>query len=93
MQRYGYIYEDICTLKNIRNAHMHARKDKLFYAEVKMVDSNPEYYFNQIREMLVNYSYEVGEYIVETINESGKERVLMKLPYYPDRIIQWAIVL
>ena len=43
--------------------------------------------------MLVNYSYEVGEYIVETINESGKERVLMKLPYYPDRIIQWAIVL
>ena len=72
---------------------MHARKDKLFYAEVKMVDSNPEYYFKQIREMLVNYSYKVGEYIVETINESGKERVLMKLPYYPDRIIQWAIVL
>lgn len=72
---------------------MHARKDKLFYAEVKMVDSNPKYYFKQIQEMLVNYSYEVGEYIVETINEAGKERVLMKLPYYPDRIIQWTIVL
>ena len=93
MQRYGYIYEDICTLENIRNAHMHARKDKLFYAEVKMVDSNPEYYFKQIQEMLVNYSYEVGEYIVEIINEAGKERTLMKLPYFPDRIIQWAIVL
>lgn len=93
MQRYGYIYKDICTLENIRNAHMHARKDKLFYAEVKMVDSNPEYYFKQIQEMLVNYSYEVGEYIVEIINEAGKERTLMKLPYFPDRIIQWAIVL
>ena len=29
---------------------------------------------------------------MELISDSGKRRVLYKLPYYPDRIIQWAIL-
>lgn len=45
MLRVGYLYEKICTIENIREAHKHARKDKLFYKEVKMVDSDPDYYF------------------------------------------------
>lgn len=93
MLRVGYLYEKICTIENIREAHKHARKDKLFYKEVKMVDSDPDYYFAQIRDILLNHTYKVGKYIVEVINESGKDRTLMKLPYFPDRIIQWAIIL
>lgn len=93
MIRVGYIYDKICTIENIRQAHQCARRDKLFYKEVKMVDANPEHYFKLIQEMLLTHTYNVGEYIVEIINESGKDRTLMKLPYYPDRIIQWAIIL
>lgn len=93
MKRYGNIYEKICTMDNLRLAHQHAREDKLFYKEVKMVDADPDKYLGMIHEMLVNESYEVSEYTVSIINDKGKERELAKLPYFPDRIIQWAIML
>lgn len=80
-------------MDNLREAHKNAREDKLFYAEVKMVDSNPDFYLGQIQEMLKNHTYNVSEYDISTINDKGKERELMKLPYFPDRIIQWAIML
>lgn len=68
-------------------------KDKLFYKEVKMVDQDPDKYLKEIQEMLLNDTYEVSEYTVSIINDKGKERELEKLPYFPDRIIQWAIML
>ena len=58
-----------------------------------MVDSDPECYLGQIHDMLKNGTYEVSDYDVSIINDKGKERELMKLPYFPDRIIQWAILL
>ncbi len=93
MKRQGGIFPKIYEMDNLREAHRNARKDKLFYKEVKMVDSNPDYYFGQIQEMLKNKTYEVSEYTVSVISDKGKERELRKLPYFPDRIIQWAIML
>lgn len=93
MKRYGNIFAKIYDMENLKLAHQNARKDKLFYKEVKMVDSNPEYYLKKIQEMLINKTYTVSEYDISVINDKGKERELMKLPYYPDRIIQWAIML
>lgn len=93
MKRYGNIFEKIYSMENLCEAHKNARKDKLFYKEVKMVDSNPAYYLGLIQDMLKNKTYRVSDYDVSIINDKGKERELMKLPYFPDRIIQWAIVL
>lgn len=93
MNRHGGIYDKICTMENLREAHRNARKDKLFYKEVQMVDADPEYYLSQIQEMLINETYEVSEYTHSVINDKGKTRDLAKLPYFPDRIIQWAIML
>lgn len=93
MKRYGNIYEKIFTIENLKLAHKNARKDKAFYKDVKKVDSDPEFYLGQIQEMLMNKTYTVSEYSVSTINDKGKQRELMKLPYFPDRIIQWAILL
>lgn len=93
MKRYGNIFEKIYDMDNLREAHKNARKDKLFYKEVKMVDSNPDYYLGLIHDMLKNGTYRVSEYDVSIINDKGKQRELMKLPYFPDRIIQWAIML
>lgn len=42
--------------------------------------------------MLQNETYTVSPYRTEVIKEP-KERLLLKLPYYPDRIVQWAIML
>lgn len=93
MKRYGNLYAKIYDMDNLKEAHRNARKDKLFYKEVKMVDSNPEYYLSQIQDMLKNKTYKVSEYSVQKIWDKNKERELMKLPYFPDRIIQWAIMI
>lgn len=93
MKRYSKIYERIYDIDNLRLAHKNSRKDKLYYKEVKMVDSDEEFYLSQIQEMLINETYEVSDYTISVINDKGKERELCKLPYFPDRIIQWAIML
>jgi len=95
MKRYGNIFEKIITLENIRLAHQNAKKDKLYYREVKMVDGNPEYYFKQIQDMLINKTYKVdsSDYMMFKKMDKGKEREIFKLDYFPHRIIQWALML
>lgn len=83
MKRYGYIYEKIYSMDNLLLAHKNARKDKSFYKDVQMVDENPEHYLKQIQDMLKNETYKVSKYEVSIINDKGKERELMKLPYFP----------
>lgn len=92
MKRFGGLYAQICDYDNLLKAHKAARRGKGFYKEVQMVDENPKFYLGQIRQMLLNHNYKVGSYSTKTINDRGKVRVLHKLPYYPDRIIQHAIL-
>lgn len=42
--------------------------------------------------MLKDHSYKVSLYKTSIIQDKTKKRILYKLPYYPDRIIQWAIM-
>lgn len=95
MKRYGNIYEKIYDIENLRQAHKNARKDKLFYREVMMIDNNTDYYLSKISDMIKNNTYKVckEDYTISKINDKGKERELWKIPYYPHRIIQWAIML
>lgn len=93
MKREDNLFGKICDIDNIEEAHRKARRDKKFYYDVKMVDKAPRLYAGQIKEMLEGGTYEVSPYSISTMKERGKERVLAKLPYYPDRIIQWAIML
>ena len=93
MKRYGNLYEKICTMENLQQAHKNAKKDKSHYRGVKMVDSNPDYYLGIILNLLKKETYEVSEYKISKIMDKGKERELYKSPYFPDRIIQWAILL
>ena len=95
MKRYGNIYEKIYDIENLRQAHKNARKDKLFYREVMMIDNNVDYCLSKVSDMIKNNTYKVckEDYTISKINDKGKERELWKLPYYPHRIIQWAIML
>lgn len=93
MKRYGNIYEKIYDYKNLELAHKNARKNKTFYTEVKEVDNNPEEYLIQLQNMLIWKTYKTSEYDIFIKNDSGKEREIYKLPYFPDRVCQWAIML
>lgn len=80
-------------MDNLKLAHKMASKDKSFYKEVKAVNKDLDAHLQKVQELLLTESYEVSPYECKTINDNGKERLLQKLPYFPDRIIQWAIML
>lgn len=92
MKRYGNLYEKICDIENLRKAHKNAKKGKGWYKEVKMIDENPEYYLGLLQEMLINHTYKTSDYEVFYKTEGKKTRKIYKLPYFPDRICQWAIL-
>ncbi len=46
----------------------------------------------KIRQMLIDKTYTTSEYHIFEIEDNGKHREIAELPYYPDRIIQWAIM-
>ena len=92
MKRYGYLFEKICDIENLKLAHKNARKGKTHYKEVKMVDADIDKYILEIQDMLLNMTFTTSNYKVFTKSDKGKERVIYSLPYYPDRIIQHAIM-
>ena len=92
MKRYNNLYPKIYDIENIRLAHKNAKKGKLHYSEVKMVEANQEKYFMKIHDMLKNKTFHNSEYEVFTKMCGNKEREIFKLPYFPDRIIHHCIM-
>ena len=92
MKRLGNIYHKIYDIDNIKLAHKKARKGKTYYKEVEMVDSDPKFYFKEVSDMLKNKTYKTSKYEIFTKYEP-KKREIYKLPYYPDRIVQWAVMM
>lgn len=92
MKRYNNLYQEIIKLDNIESAHRRARKGKTHYEEVKMVDEEPSKHFKKIRNMLRKQTFRNSNYKVFTTSDSGKERTIYKLPYFPDRIIHHCIM-
>ncbi len=92
MKRYGKLYEKIYSIENLKEAHHNAKKGKGWYAEVKMIDKNPDLYLKQLQKMLVAHTYKTSEYEIFYKTDGKKNRKIYKLPYFPDRICQWAII-
>lgn len=92
MKRIGCVWGEICEYDNIVGAHRQAKKKKSWYKEVKMVDSNLELYLTNLQQQLISGTYKTSEYEKVTRMENGKIRNIYKLPYYPDRIAQWAVL-
>lgn len=92
MKRYGFLFEQIVDIENIRQAHYNARKGKSYYKEVKWVNENEELALKLIQKRLMNEDFKTSSYTFKTIEDRKKKRVIAKLPYYPDRIVHHAIL-
>lgn len=92
MKRYGNLFERIVDIDNIKLAHKNARKGKTHYDEVKMVDADIEKYCLEIQVQLKTKEYTTSEYTMFIKNDKGKDREIYKLPYFPDRIVQHALM-
>lgn len=92
MKRYGNLYEQICSMDNLIIAHHHASIGKGWYQEVKTVNNNPQEYLDILQGMLENKTYETSDYDIFLRQDGVKVRMIYKLPYFPDRICQWAVM-
>lgn len=92
MKRYGNLYHKVYEMDNLRIAHHNASIGKGWYQEVKDVNQNPEEYLEVLQGMLMYYTYETSKYEIFLKKDGIKTRVIYKLPYFPDRICQWAVM-
>jgi retron-type reverse transcriptase len=91
MKRISNLYERICSVENLQLADSIARKGKLTQPGVIMHDRNRDNNIQQLHEMLKNKTYKTSDYTTFTIYEP-KERLIFRLPYYPDRIVHHAVM-
>lgn len=91
MKRINNLFEKIVTYDNLVEAERRARRGKSHRPEVMKFMTNYEANLLAIQQMLINKTYKTSEYKTFIIYEP-KERVIFKLPYYPDRIVHHAIM-
>lgn len=79
-------------MDNLQLAFKNAKKGKGWYKEVKLIEERPGYYLAGLQWMLQNGKYRTSDYVTFKKVEGKKEREIYKLPFYPDRIMQWAVI-
>lgn len=92
MKRINNLYQKIYSIENLQMADSIARKGKLKQPGVISHDKKREANILQLHEMLKNKTYKTSEYTTFTIFEP-KERLIFRLPYFPDRITHHAVML
>jgi len=91
LKRYGDLWDKIVSYDNLYLAYKKARKNKGWQRQVQEVDADVENKLLAIQEMLIKRTYKVSPYKKRVIFEP-KERDIYILPFYPDRIIQHALM-
>jgi len=92
MKRKNKLYQQICSIDNLMLADQIARKGKLKQPGVIEHDRNRECNLMQLHQSLVNKAYTTSAYTTFTIHEP-KERLIFRLPYFPDRIVHHAVMI
>lgn len=85
------LWEKITSQSNLEWAYKKAKKGKSKYNAVRYMESHKEECMKSIKELLESGSFHTGEYIEKTIKEP-KERLIYVLPFFPDRIVQHALI-
>jgi RNA-directed DNA polymerase len=91
MKRIGNLYQRICSIENLHLADTIARKGKSKQYGIQIHDGNREENIQRLYQSLLNKTYRTSQYTTFKIYEP-KERIVFRLPYYPDRIVHHAIM-
>ena len=94
MKRIGNIFTKIITFDNLVLADKKARLGKTKKYGVRKFDEDPYNKLLALQKSLIEDTYRTSEYTIYTIiaDRGNKEREIYRLPYYPDRIVQHAIM-
>jgi retron-type reverse transcriptase len=91
MRRYSNLFEKIADLDNLYKAYFSARKGKTWQDTVIRFEDDLDENIFSIRDSLIDKSFTTSKYTEKRIFEP-KERIIYKLPFNPDRIIQHALM-
>lgn len=91
MRRYSNLFSKIVEYGNIELAYNRARKGKNWQSTVQKITNNKDELLLRLRESLINKTFTTSQYKTKTIFEP-KKRTIYILPFYPDRIVQHAIL-
>ena len=91
MKRIGNLYESIIDIDNLKVADKIAMKGKSSQYGVQQHLKNQEQNIIELNRILKEGKFVTSAYTTFTIFEP-KERLIFRLPYYPDRIIHHAIM-
>lgn len=91
MKRINNLYEQITSLANLQEADMKAQQGKMKTYGVTMHNHNKEANLLILQDMLSSRTYQTSVYDIFKIHEP-KERIVYRLPYFPDRITHHAIM-
>ena len=91
IKRFNNLYDKICEYGNLELAFKKASRGKHDRNVVIEVENNLENKLQEIQNMLINQTYSCSKYKIKKIYEP-KERTIYILPFFPDRIIQHAVM-
>lgn len=91
MKRHGGLFEKIVSKENIELAYKKAKKKKTWQDSVKEVERDKDAKLEALRQSLIDGTFTTSKYKVKIIHEP-KRREIFILPFYPDRIVQHAVM-
>lgn len=92
MKRKGNLYDQIISMQNLRAAAIIARKGKAHQPGVIEFLKDEEGNLVRLHIMLRDQTYKTSPYHTFPVFEP-KERLISRLPFFPDRIVHHAIML
>jgi hypothetical protein len=92
MKRIGNIFDKVVSLENLKIADKKAKRGKANQKEIREYFKNREANLETLHNSLINGEFKTSNYSVFKVYEP-KERIISKLPFFPDRIIQWGLYL
>ena len=84
--------EDVANYGNLVIAHAGAKRNKKHSYALKHFEAKKDYYLHHIESSLLSGEYYTSKYSEKVIVDMRKERLISRLPYYPDRIVHWALM-
>lgn len=91
MKRLGNVWEKVISDPTIEYAYNRAKKGKMWQKKIRRIDQNKEEYLKKLKESLVDRTFHTSLYRTKWIYEP-KAREIYILPFYPDRIVQHAVM-
>ena len=91
MKTYKNLWETFISKDNFELALCNAIQCKKKYRQIKAFLKNRDENLEVVRQMVMRGEFHTSEYRSKTIYEP-KERIIYKLPFAPDRIVQHAIM-